>query len=135
MNGRSGLLLDAPVLAEIRGENPSPAVIGFLRQRSSLRIFISVLSVGELPQHDLSWLRELTARYACHILPVDHETALMSARMDHGAGTLTAMMASTAILHDLCVVTDRPQDFSALGAAAVDPWVSAPADKTAYSES
>ena len=135
MNGRSGLLLDAPVLAEIRGENASPAVIGFLRKRSSLRIFISVLSLGELPRPDPSWLRELTGRYACHILPVDPETALMSARMDHGAGTLTAMMASTAILHDLCVVTDRPQDFSALGAAAVDPWNSAPTEEKAHSES
>ena len=135
MNGRSGLLLDAPVLAEIRGGNASPAVVGFLRKRSSLRIFISVLSLGELPQSDLSWLQELADRYACHILPVDHETALVSARMDHGAGTITAMMASTAILHDLCVVTDRPQDFSALGAAAVDPWGSAPATGAVYSES
>lgn len=135
MNGRSGLLLDAPVLAEIRGGNADPAVVGFLRQRSSLRIFISVLSLGELPQSDPAWLRELTDRYACHILPVDHETALVSARMDHSAGTLTAMMASTAILHDLCVVTDRPQDFSALGAAAVNPWSPAPAAEAAYSES
>ncbi|WAP51300.1 hypothetical protein OL239_15930 [Arthrobacter sp. ATA002] len=122
MNGRSGLLLDVPVLADIRSGKASPAVVGFLRNRSSLRIFISVLALGELPDPDLSWLRELTGRYACHILPVDHETALASARMDHGAGTLTALTASTAILHDLCVVTDRPQDYSVLGAAAVDPW-------------
>lgn len=122
MNGRSGLLLDVPVLAEIRSGNASPAVVGFLRKRSSLRIFISVLALGELPRPDLSWLRELTGRYACHILPVDSETALVSAGLDRGAGTLTAMMASTAILHDLCVVTDRPQDYAALGAAAVDPW-------------
>ena len=124
MNGRAGLLLDVPVLAEIRSGNASPALVGFLRSRSSLRIFISVLALGELPQSDLSWLRELTERYACHLLPVDHETALVSAGLDHDAGALTALMASTAILHDLCVVTDRPQEYAALGAAAVDPWAS-----------
>lgn len=122
MNGRSGLLLDVPVLAEIRSGNASPVVVGFLRNRSSLRIFISVLALGELPRADVSWLRELTGRYACHILPVDHETALVSAGLGHDAGTLTALTASTAIRHDLCVVTDRPQDYVVLGASAVDPW-------------
>lgn len=122
MNGQSGLLLDTPVLAEIRGPDPGDALRDFLRCRSNLRIFISALTLGDLPQQDRAWLEELAGRFGCHILPVDQSVALASAGLQHDAGTLTVMVAATALHHDLTVVTDRPQDFRRLGASAVDPW-------------
>ncbi|MDN3480883.1 hypothetical protein QMA10_02955 [Arthrobacter sp. APC 3897] len=122
MNGQSGLLLDTAVLADIRSPEPSTALQEFLRCRSSLRIFISALTLGDLRRPDRVWLQELTGRFGCHILPVDPAVALASTGLDHDAGTLTVLVAATALHHDLTVVTDRPEDFRGLGAAAVDPW-------------
>ncbi|MET4058876.1 putative nucleic acid-binding protein [Arthrobacter sp. UYP6] len=126
MNGQSGLLLDTPVLAEVRSPGPSTVLTDFLRSRSSLRIFISALTLGDLPQPDGAWLQELAGRFGCHILPVDQDVALASAGLKHDAGTLTVVVAATALRHDLTVVTDRPEDFRRLGASAVDPWSAAP---------
>ncbi|WP_104104321.1 hypothetical protein [Arthrobacter sp. 08Y14] len=126
MNGQSGLLLDTAVLADIRSPDPSAALRDFLRCRSSLRIFISALTLGDLPKPDRAWLQELTGRFGCHILPVDPGVALASTGLDHDTGTLTVVVAATALHHDLTVVTDRPEDFRRLGAAAVDPWHAAP---------
>ena len=122
MNGQSGLLLDTPVLAEILSPVTRPALTDFLRRRSSLRIFISALTLGDLPQPDTAWLQELAGRFGCHILPVDQEVALASAGLGHDAGTLTVVVAATALRHDLTVVTNRPQEFLLLGVSAVDPW-------------
>lgn len=126
MNGQSGLLLDTAVLADIRSPDPSAALRDFLRCRSSLRIFISALTLGDLPKPDRAWLQELTGRFGCHILPVDPGVALASTGLDHDTGTLTVVVAATALHHDLTVVTDRPEDFRRLGAAAVDPWQATP---------
>lgn len=130
MNGQSGLLLDIPVLADIRSPAPSPALIRFLRSRSSLRIFVSALTLGMLARADCAWLQELADRFGCHILPVDPGTAIASAGLEHDAGPLTAVLAATALRNDLTVVTDKPEDFRCLGVAAVDPWQPAgPADR------
>lgn len=126
MNGQSGLLLDTAVLADIRSPDPSTELRDFLRSRSSLRIFISALTLGDLRRPDRVWLQELTGRFGCHILPVDPAVALASTGLDHDAGTLTVVVAATALQYDLTVVTDRPEDFRRLGAAAVDPWQAAP---------
>lgn len=126
MNGQSGLLLDTPVLADIRSPDPTSALRLFLQRRSHLRIFISALTLGDLPSPDRDWLRELAGRFGCHILPVDPGVALASTGLAHDAGTLTKLVAATALHHDLTVVTDRPEDFRRLGASAVDPWSPAP---------
>ena len=126
MNGQSGLLLDTPVLADIRSPDPTSVLRLFLQRRSHLRIFISALTLGDLPSPDRDWLRELAGRFGCHILPVDPGVALASTGLAHDAGTLTKLVAATALHHDLTVVTDRPEDFRRLGASAVDPWSPAP---------
>lgn len=125
MNGQSGLLLDTPVLAEIRSFRCSPVLTDFLRCRSSLRMFISALTLGDLPRPDSSWLQELADRFGCHILPVDHGVILASAGLERDAGTLTVVLAATALRNDLTIVTDRPDDFRRLGAPAVNPWAAA----------
>ncbi|MER2136193.1 MAG: PIN domain-containing protein [Arthrobacter sp.] len=128
MSGPSGLLLDTPVLAEVRSDSPDPAVVGFLRSRSHLRIFVSALTLGELESFAPGWLRELSTRFAANILPVDHEVALLRRTLPEPApgdarGALRTWLAATAIAHDLNVVTGEPEAFVAYGASAVSPFM------------
>lgn len=127
MSGPSGLLLDTPVLAEVRSDSPDPAVVSFLRSRSHLRVFVSALTVGELESSSPAWLRELSARFTANILPVDHETALLWRTLPEPAlqdprGTLKSWLAATAIQRRLTIVTPEPESFVACGAQAVSPF-------------
>jgi len=127
MSGPSGLLLDTPVLAEVRSGSPDPAVVGFLRSRSHLRVFVSALTVGELESASPGWLRELSSRFTANILPVDHEVALLWRTLPQPApedarGTLRTWLAATAIQHRLTIVTPDPEPYVACGAHAVSPF-------------
>ena len=128
MSGPSGLLLDTPVLAEVRSESPDPAVVGFLRSRSHLRVFVSALTVGELESSSPGWLRELSTRFAGNILPVDHEVALLWRTLPEPVpgdtrGALRTWLAATAIQRNLMVVTSEPEAFVACGASALSPFM------------
>ncbi|MER1995974.1 MAG: hypothetical protein ABTA24_05685 [Arthrobacter sp.] len=127
MSGPYGLLLDTPVLADVRSGSPDPAVVDFLRSRSHLRVFVSALTVGELEPTTPGWLRELSARFTENILPVDHEVALLWRTLpqpaaDDARGTLRTWLAATAIHRNLTVVTPEPEAFVACGAHAVSPF-------------
>ena len=127
MSGPSGLLLDTPVLADVRSGSPDPAVVDFLRSRSHLRVFVSALTVGELESTTPAWLRELSARFTENILPVDHEVALLWRTLpqpaaDDARGALRTWLAATAIHRNLTVVTPEPEAFVACGAHAVSPF-------------
>lgn len=127
MSGPTGLLLDTPVLAEVRSGSPDPAVVGFLRSRSHLRVFVSALSVGELESTAPDWLRELSSRFTANILPVDHEVALRWRTLPppppgDSRGALRSWLAATAIERNLTVVTPEPEAFVACGAVAVSPF-------------
>ena len=126
MSSPSGLLLDTPILAEVRGGRADPAVVAFLRSRSHLRVFVSALTVGELESEAPGWLQELSRRFAGNILPVDHEVAMLWRTLpppDAGdtRGIHRSWLAATAIQRDLTVVTPEPEAFEAYGAHAVSP--------------
>ncbi|MFJ2508776.1 PIN domain-containing protein [Arthrobacter citreus] len=127
MSGPSGLLLDTPVVAEVRSGSPDRAVVEFLRSRSHLRVFVSALTVGELESTTPGWLWELSSRFAENILPVDHEVALLWRTLPPPApedvrGGLKNWLAATAIARNLTVVTPEPEAFVACGAHAVSPF-------------
>lgn len=127
MSGPAGLLLDTPVLAEVRSGSPDPAVVGFLRSRSHLRVFVSALTVGEFESAAPGWLKELSQRFAGNILPVDHEVAMLWRTLPVPAAeglrdSHRSWLAATAIHCNLTVVTPEPEAFVAYGAHAVSPF-------------
>lgn len=134
-----GLLLDTDVVAELRRENPDPAVVAFLQRRRRSRVYISALTLGEL--HALStqdsalagradsWLVELTERFAAYILPVDLQVAEAWAPLAvQDVPAVESLIAATAVKHCLTVVSGNAEGYRRLSVEACDPWKSAPPD-------
>ncbi|MCP3426435.1 plasmid stabilization protein [Rothia sp. AR01] len=140
-----GLLLDADVLAEIRRTEPNPVIVAFLRRRSHRTLFVSTLSLGELrglyphPETD-RWLDELVERFGSHVLDVGPEEARAWAgratpesllrRGQPSGGTWTGaavegLIAATALVHGLTVVSSKAEAYRAWGVDAADPWTEA----------
>jgi len=138
----SGVLLDTNVISEIAKPQPEPNVIAFLD--SLTNAFVSALTIHELefgisrlPQgkrratlaHTIAEFLEL---YGDHILPIDRQAALSAARLRRQAeqtgATLhlaDALIAGTALAHNLAIATRNVSDFEALGVPLVNPWTGA----------
>lgn len=137
-----GLLLDSDVLAEIRKATPHPQVVNCLRCRSYRTMYISVLSLGELkglypyPETE-RWLAELMDRFDSHVLEVDAKVSLEWAGRHaekhlHLVGgqrpaplataALEGLMAATATVHQLEIISSKAEIYKSWGVPAVDPW-------------
>lgn len=122
---------------------PNEHVRAWLGARSEALMHVSVLTLGELhngverKRHDRSqWTRlheavtRLQARFAGRILPVDESTALRWGELRaqaraSGRGPLPAidaLIAATAVVHDLVVVTRNERYFERAGIAVVNPF-------------
>ncbi|MBD7996781.1 hypothetical protein H9639_15900 [Arthrobacter sp. Sa2CUA1] len=132
MSTQAGLLLDTPVVAEVRGPSPDPGVVAFLRGRSHLRIFVSALTLAELDAQESpdGWLDEFVHRFSGNILPVSHQVAVAWRSLPAAppAGNADAraafrsLIAATAIEAGLTVVTHETAAYEAYGAPAVSPF-------------
>lgn len=133
MSTPAGLLLDTDVVAELRGPDPDPAVVGFLHRRRHLRVYLSALTIGELNQlgrQDLrfqsvqGWLDELNERFADNILPVDNQVALRWGQLEGGTevSAVESLVAATALCKNLMVVSRKVDSYRKLAVHAVDPW-------------
>jgi tRNA(fMet)-specific endonuclease VapC len=67
-----------------------------------------------------------------HLLPVDHDVArkfgeIRAALLDQGRPTpeIDLLIASTALVHDLTLVTHNTQDFAHLPGLRIEDWLSA----------
>lgn len=135
------VLLDTCAIAEIRKPRPDAAVIEVLQRISDKKLFLSVVSVGEIAKgvallaagkkrDDLSsWLVALENQFSERILPVDLETAKvwgeLTARAQKKGLVVHAadgLIAATALRHGLHVMTRNTKYFEASGSLVIDPW-------------
>lgn len=71
------------------------------------------------------WLEDqVLPRFAVRTLPVDSASAKHSARLHvpDPMSDLDALIAGTALVHDLTVVTRNVRDFEGTGVRLLDPW-------------
>ena len=135
-------LLDTNVVSELRKVSSGKADAGVLRWVESVEpsaCYLSVITVMELEAGVLSmerrdarqgemlrrWLddRVMTA-FEHRVLSVDRNVALRSAALHvpDRRPDADALIAATAFVHGLSVVTRNAADFASTGSSIIDPW-------------
>jgi hypothetical protein len=133
-------LLDTNVVSELRKPRPHGAVLAWLQSAADTELHLSAVTLGEI-QAGIELTREQNAQKAAEIeawadllatsynvLPMDGAIFRVWARLMHRKpDTLyeDAMIAATATVHHLTVVTRNVADFSKLGVKLLNPFTTA----------
>ena len=135
-------LLDTNVVSEWTKPRPNEGVIQWLAEVEEDDVFVSVVTFAEI-RHGVErlpagegrrrldeWLRnDLALRFEERVIGVDGAIAdewgrVIALREARGRpiGAMDALIAATAQIHDLTVVTRNPTDFQASVKAVLNPW-------------
>lgn len=140
----NGYLVDTNVLSELTRPSPNSQVEAFLR-RSKDRVFVSVLSIGEIRKGIASlptsqrrvgledWLdNEIMPWFAERVLPVTlaiaerwGDLAAQSKAKGRARPVVDAILGATAARHDLVMVTRNVRDYEDVGVTILNPWETA----------
>lgn len=132
-------LLDTNILSELVRKTPSDVVVNWLRAIPSDKLYLSVLTLGELrkgieklaqgkKKNTLSfWLEnDLFELFANNILTVDHAVAkewgYLAATLPRPLPVIDALLAATARVHNLKFVTRNVKDFEVPGLEVINPF-------------
>jgi predicted nucleic acid-binding protein len=131
-------LLDTNVVSEARRARPDRAVLAFLESLEESPVFISVLTLGELRkgvvarlQRDAAaganlakWVDETETDFAERILPVDRAIARRWGELSASRPlpVIDALIATTALVHGLTLVTRNVRDMAIGGVELLNPW-------------
>jgi len=131
-------LLDTNVVSELRkGERANPGIRSWFAQAEEDALYTSVLVVGELRRgiellrrRDVpsglaldQWLASLIDGFANRILPVDQVVAERWGRLNvpDPVPTVDGLLAATALVHGMTLVTRNTRDVARTGVALLDP--------------
>jgi toxin FitB len=135
-------LLDTNVVSEWTKPRPNSGVIAWLEKADEDRVFLSVATLAEsrhgverLPAGNRRklldrWLRdELPLRFESRIVAVDAAVAdewgrlvAQSEARGRALGAMDGLLAATAVVHGLTLVTRNAPDFEQALTAILNPW-------------
>jgi toxin FitB len=131
-------LLDTNVVSEPRRRKPEATVVTWLRKQESDLLFVSALTLGEIALgaeargrrdpaagRSLStWLAAIRTTYEDRVLPVTGEVAETWGRLSarRQLPVVDGLLAATALVHHLTLVTRNVRDFDGSGVRLFDPW-------------
>jgi predicted nucleic acid-binding protein len=130
-------LLDTNIVSELRRPKPHGAVAAWIASVNDADLRLSAVTIGEIQagieitrerdedkaREIESWLELVAQSY--NVLPMDAETFRCWARLMHRRSDdliEDAMIAATAIVHGLTVVTRNVRDFTVFGVATINPF-------------
>jgi predicted nucleic acid-binding protein len=135
-------LLDTCVISELVKKEPNPAVIRWLDAGDESRMYLSVLTLGELikgitrlPDGEKreklqSWVsNDLVVRFGPRLVEIDVEIARTwgtllgdAERRGEKLPVVDSLIAVSANVHGLVVVTRNVQDMARCQARVFNPW-------------
>ena len=135
-------LLDTCVISELVRKQPSSRVVAWVRDQDEPALFVSVLTFGELEKGIArlgesarkralrDWVdHELRRRFSGRILTFDYEAACRwgeiagrAEQQGRPLPVLDSMLAATALIHGLTLVTRNADDVAGCGVPTLNPW-------------
>ena len=134
----AGYLLDSKLISETRKIRADAGVMAFLAAADATRLFLSVLTLGELRKRVEdkrradsatadrlgAWMDRIETTFADRILPVDTPAARLWGELSarRTLPVIDTLIAATAITRGLTLVTRNTRDVAATGVPLLDPW-------------
>jgi toxin FitB len=132
-------LLDTNVVSELRKRTPNRQVLAWHQAHATADVYLSVLVLGEIRQgierlRDRDerraealerWLDRLAVAYRDRVLPVTADIAVMWGRLNgtpQPPPVVDGLIAATAIVHRLILVTRHSAEVARTGVQVVNPF-------------
>ncbi|AWK15481.1 type II toxin-antitoxin system VapC family toxin (plasmid) [Candidatus Fukatsuia symbiotica] len=131
-------LLDTNIVSELRKIRPHGAVVSWIETIADTDLYLSAVTIGEIQagieitrEQDAikaasieAWLNQVSTTY--NILPMDAQTFRLWAKLMHRqSDTLyeDTMIAATALMNNLTVVTRNIRDFELFDVSLLNPFL------------
>ncbi len=134
-------LLDTCTISEPKQKQPSETVLEWLDAQDESKLYLSVLTVGEIRKEIArlesgkkkaefeKWLEKLRMRFSRRILPLSERTFLVWGKMcgefekkDILRPAFDSLLEATALEHDLIFVTRNVKNFHDSQVTILNPW-------------
>jgi predicted nucleic acid-binding protein len=131
-------LLDTNVISETRKRVPDANVMSWFRETDEKDLYLSVLTLGEMqkgiarrraadPQLAASlehWLSGIEELFADRLIPIDAAVAKAWGEFQAGGPlpVIDTLLAATAKIHDMSLITQNIKDVATTGVSIINPW-------------
>lgn len=135
-------LIDTCCISELIKKNPDPHVVQWFSDQDELSLYLSVITFGELrkgieklpesKRRELltRWVnQDLKERFQQRILDISIKEVnawgsilAKAEKVGRPVSAIDALIAATAKVHDLTVVTRNEKDLAATGVEILNPW-------------
>lgn len=138
MSERLAYLLDTNVLSETRKKRVDAGVLSFLQAAEASSLYVSVLTLGELrkgvakkkledpeaARRLAEWVDGLEFSFADRMIGIDAAIARLWGNWsgDRPRAVVNTLLAATAVVHGLSLVTRNIHDVRDIPVKLLDPW-------------